>query len=144
MAMHGLRSCIFALFVSVVRPQFFRDACSQQGSTCDPGYFCAGSYDPTCYQCDAGGYEPLTSDWVAVVGPDSETYCELCAAGKYNSFVGATAEGECTSCQVGRYAGVAGSSACDACLGGRYAAVTGLSVCASCQPGAYSDDGEIT
>lgn len=85
---------------------------SQLACVCDPGFFYTlqpATADTAaffaCTPCAAGSYAEAKNT----------SSCDLCAAGKFSTSVGATTEATCSLCDDGYYAISTGVTACDAC-----------------------------
>ena len=80
-----------------------------------------------CPACPVGTYMPTTG----------ATACTPCAAGTFNTIIGATAA--CAACPTGLYANATGLTLCTQCPHGTYAdRASGASLCMQCPAGAFS------
>jgi len=80
-----------------------------------------------CDGCVRGRYQP---------GPNADSSCKLCPAGKYQDEYG---KSNCKDCPVGMYSAEEGYAACINCANGRAQALRGQTTCVECEAGRHTE-----
>ncbi|GMI46012.1 hypothetical protein TrCOL_g12729 [Triparma columacea] len=130
-----------------------------QGSALDTSGTINGnkySYSCTPYSCNAGSYNPTTSNllsacqdcgegkYSASTGATSDATCQDCSEGKFSTSTGATSDVTCQDCGEGKFStstGATSDATCQDCSEGKFSTSTGATsdvTCQDCGEGKYS------